>query len=324
MTDPAPSSDPLLRHVPLPHTADVPVLGVPVRFRSNSGAVLAAVHGSFGRWTRPERNAESREHPSLEVRIVLHPGTEPQTRRTPVAVRMPDADRLLWHTPGSVGMVDLGRGTAVAYVTQALVDDVEHFGYTVLEGMTLTLVATRDRLPVHASLIERNGRAVVLTGPSGRGKSTLAYAALRRGWRVLADDGVYVQTSPSLAVWGRPAPLLLPGDARDRYRELAGREPTRQAGGKLKIPVDTGLATQPEPLRQVAVCVLARGGAPSLAPLKADELLAALTRELEPGLELYGDAPLEVARRLSAGGGWRLTLSDDPNEAIDLLGRLAG
>jgi hypothetical protein len=304
--------------VPTPHTVDVPVLGVPVRFRSNDEAVLAAVHQSFGRWTDGEPGARPDE-PSLEIRIVLHPGTEPVAQRTPVTVRMPDADRLLWHTPGSVGAVDLERGRAIAYVTRALLDDVEHFRHTVLEGMTLTLVGTRDRLPVHASLIERGGRAVVLAGPTGRGKSTLAYAALRRGWRVLADDGVYVQTRPSLGVWGRPGPLLLPGDARDRYPELADREPTRQASGKLKIPVDTGLAKQPEPLTQVAICVLARGDAPSLESLGPDQLLEVLVRELEPILELYGDAPVRVARMLAATGGWRLTLSADPDQAVRLI-----
>jgi hypothetical protein len=142
---------------------------------------------------------------------------------------------------------------------------------------------------------------------------------LRRGWRVLADDGVYVQTRPSLGVWGRPGPLLLPGDARDRYPELADREPTRQASGKLKIPVDTGLAKQPEPLTQVAICVLARGDAPSLESLGPDQLLEVLVRELEPILELYGDAPVRVARMLAATGGWRLTLSADPDQAVRLI-----
>jgi hypothetical protein len=237
---------------------------------------------------------------------------------------MPDPDRLLWHTPGSVGAVDLGRGTAVAYVTAALVNDVEHFRYTVLEGMTLTLVATRDRLPVHASLIERQGRAVVLAGPTGRGKSTLAYAALRMGWRVLADDGVYVQMRPSLGIWGRPAPLLLPPDARDRFPELAGRAPSRQASGKLKIPVDTGVVSQPDPFPEASVCVLVRGPDPALEPLGADELTASLTGELEPGLELFGDGPARVARILSTRGGWRLTLSDDPDAALRLLDEIPG
>jgi hypothetical protein len=315
---PAPD-DPMLRHVPLAHEVTVPVLGVPVRFRSNSAAVLAAVHQSFGRWVTEPASGD----PQADYRIILHPGTEARLDRAPITPRMPDPDRVFLHTAGSMGVVDLRRGDAVAYVTGALLDDTEHFRYSMLEGLTLVLVATRDRLPVHGAMIARGGAAVILAGPSGRGKSTVAYQALRRGWRVLADDGVYVQTSPALRIWGRPAPLLLPGDARDRFPELAEREPTRQASGRLKIPVDSGLVRQPEPVAEAVMCVLDRGPVAAIEPLPPAELAAALTRDLEPGLELYGDAPARVAEMLAARGGWRLTLSADPAEAVDLLEQLS-
>jgi hypothetical protein len=318
MSETAPPDDPLLRHAPLAHAVTVPVLGVPVRFRSNSAAVLAAVHESFGRWVTESVAGD----PQVDYRIILHPGTEARAVRAPVTPRMPDPDRVFLHTAGSLGVVDLRRGDAVAYVTEGLLADTEHFRYTLLEGLTLVLVATHDRLPVHAAMIARRGVAVALAGPSGRGKSTVAYAAQRRGWRVLADDGVYVQTSPALRIWGRPAPLLLPGDARDRFPELAEREPTRQASGKLKIPVDSGLVSQPDPVPEAVVCVLDRGPVATIEPLPPAELVAALIRDLEPGLELYGDAPARVAGMLAARGGWRLTLSADPAEAVGLLEQL--
>jgi hypothetical protein len=320
MSPVAASDDPLWRHVALPHAVIVPVLGVPVRFRSNSDAAQAAVHQSFGRWA-PEPAAGD---PQVDVRIVVHPGTEARPVRTPVSVRMPDADRLIWHTAGSVGVVDLGRGDAVAYVSEELLADLEHFRYTLLEGMTLVLVGTRDRLPVHAAMIARDGVAVVLAGPTGRGKSTLAYAAGRRGWQVLADDGIYVQTSPALRLWGRPAPLLLPDDARGRFPELAHREPTRQASGKLKIPIDTGLDRQPEPVSRAVICVLERGPVAARDLLPPGEVYAALTRDFQQGLEPYGDAPARVSRLLARQGGWRLTLSNDPDEAVGLLEGMAG
>jgi hypothetical protein len=39
----------------------------------------------------------------------------------------------------------------------------------------------------------RAGQAALLLGPSGRGKSSLAYAASRHGWELLADDLVAVR-----------------------------------------------------------------------------------------------------------------------------------
>ncbi len=41
---------------------------------------------------------------------------------------------------------------------------------------------------IHASCVEVNGKGVVFTGKSGRGKSTAAYAMLRRGHPILTDD----------------------------------------------------------------------------------------------------------------------------------------
>ena len=313
--------DPLLRHVALPHDVIVPVLGIPVRFRSNSAAALAAVHESFGRWVAPAGPGDPPPAPVADVRIILHPGTEARPTGAPVAARMPDAERVLLQTAGSVALADLHRGDAVIYVTAALLADVEHFRYSMLEGPTLVLVAARDRLPVHAAMIARAGRAVVLVGPSGRGKSTLAYAAMQDGWRVLADDAVYVQTSPVLRVWGRPGHLCLPDDAGAWFAELAGRSPTLLANGKLKFVMDTSAAEPP--VSAATICVLERGPVAGLEPISPAALTAALLAELAPSHELYGDAPVRVTRLLARDGGWRLTLAADPAAAVRFLEQLS-
>jgi hypothetical protein len=185
--------------------------------------------------------------------------------------------------------------------------------------MVLVLAGTRDRIPLHGAMIARGSRAVILAGPTGRGKSTVAYQALRRGWQVLADDGVYIQSTPTLRVWARPSALLLPDDAPRRFPELQGQEPTRQASGKLKIPVSTGLTAPPEPVIHPLVCVLERGRTARLDRLSAEELVSALGSDREAGLAPYGTEPARVARMLADPGGWRLTLSDDPNDAVTLL-----
>ena len=43
-------------------------------------------------------------------------------------------------------------------------------------------------LLIHAAVVERGGRAVILPAPPGSGKSTLCAALVHRGWRLLSDE----------------------------------------------------------------------------------------------------------------------------------------
>lgn len=45
-----------------------------------------------------------------------------------------------------------------------------------------------DLLFLHAAALERDGRACLLAGASGDGKSTTAFGLLHRGWRYLSDE----------------------------------------------------------------------------------------------------------------------------------------
>jgi HprK-related kinase A len=45
-----------------------------------------------------------------------------------------------------------------------------------------------DRLVIHGAVLERNGRALLLPGSPGAGKSTLCAALAHSGWRLLSDE----------------------------------------------------------------------------------------------------------------------------------------
>jgi serine kinase of HPr protein (carbohydrate metabolism regulator) len=53
------------------------------------------------------------------------------------------------------------------------------------------MLASRALLPFHASTVTIDGRAVLIAGPAGAGKSTLAAALTALGARWLADDLVW-------------------------------------------------------------------------------------------------------------------------------------
>ncbi len=52
--------------------------------------------------------------------------------------------------------------------------------------------ADRDVDVVHAALVSRDGRGILIAGPNGAGKSTTALAAMLDGWKYLGDDCVAI------------------------------------------------------------------------------------------------------------------------------------
>jgi len=56
-------------------------------------------------------------------------------------------------------------------------------------GMNLQMaLGWRRHLLIHASSVEKDGRALVMAGESGSGKSTLAALLGQRGWRLMGDE----------------------------------------------------------------------------------------------------------------------------------------
>jgi hypothetical protein len=56
-------------------------------------------------------------------------------------------------------------------------------------GMNLQMaLGQKCHLLLHAASVEKDGRALILTGESGAGKSTLAALLGERGWRLMGDE----------------------------------------------------------------------------------------------------------------------------------------
>jgi HprK-related kinase A len=56
-------------------------------------------------------------------------------------------------------------------------------------GMNLQMaLGQKNYLLLHAATVEKDGRALIMTGESGAGKSTLAALLGERGWRLMGDE----------------------------------------------------------------------------------------------------------------------------------------
>ncbi len=70
----------------------------------------------------------------------------------------------------------------------------------------------RRYLLLHASAVERDGKALLMTGESGAGKSTLAALLMARGWRLLGDEFALLDPATGL-VHGFPRLISLKNEA---------------------------------------------------------------------------------------------------------------
>jgi hypothetical protein len=295
------------------------ILGIPVRFESNAEEVMSAVARAYADW--PATDAE----PRVWIRMLLAESAADETTRLPIEFTFPAPDRVTFRTGHTLVDVDAGRRIALGRVTGAVLNDVEHFRYGLLEAATLFVLTTLDRIPFHASALVQGNRAVLLAGPSGVGKSSLVWAALRSDptLQMLAEDCVFIQTQPESRIWGWPGFLHLSPDAAVFFEELRSREASLLANGKWKIALEARSRTAgPERswTSAASVCLLRRdGGPPRLERLEPDEAGRRLFAAFEPGFDRFADRLPAAVRPFLLPNAWQVDPGPDPRQAVQLL-----
>lgn len=111
-------------------------------------------------------------------------------------------------------------------------------------------ISLQEDLALHAASIDVGGEAVLLTGPSGAGKTTTAAALHAAGCRVLSDDLARCDPRGHPTVLPGPAVLRLRADTAKRFgpdsRPTPGGRKTR-----LIVPADRRGDGAPVPLRAI-------------------------------------------------------------------------
>jgi hypothetical protein len=208
-------------------------MGFPVDLATNSEDILAMADRIWGPFP-----ATSHENAAtLRIAVDDHDASIPPVPSMP---RGQNHLVSIIQGPDNFAIVDIARSFAFACLTQDVARDRAYVRYHFLEPAVYLMIDAAYLSPVHASCVALNGRAVVLCGDAGAGKTSLAYACARSGWTYLSDDATHiVRGRADRAVVGRPFRIRFRESARRLFPELNQFTPERRPNGKLDIEVDT-------------------------------------------------------------------------------------
>lgn len=243
-----------------------------------------------------------------------------------------DGNRLLHHNPDTTNwtVFDRERKLAVTWTASAdrLPDWEDSFPLrTILHWMSVG----QPCCLAHAAVVERSGRAVLLTGRGGSGKSTTTVAALFSGMRTCGDDFVMVDLTKSGAVaHSLYDTVKLDGASLRRFAELQPNvaNPKRAAEHKARVHLSDLMPDrllESTPLHAI------------VQPVISDDVLPSL-RKVDPGVVLRALAPTtlfllrgeetilagKLARLVRALPTWQLRLTRDPRASAAYLGDRMG
>jgi HprK-related kinase A len=97
-------------------------------------------------------------------------------------------------------------------------------------------------LLLHAAVLERHGRAVILPGDPGAGKSTLTAALMLAGWRLLSDEITMIDRDDGLVV-----PLARPVGLKNRSIEIIRAFDSKAVLGEVALDTHKGTVAHLRP-----------------------------------------------------------------------------
>jgi hypothetical protein len=227
--------DPLLYETALPYRRTLYPLGFAAVIATNDKSVVRAAESVWGRFEK------AYDAPAVELRIAV---SESSTAKRPSA-RMPRAQGHLIsyvHDADNFVHIDVRAGFAFGWLTNAVADDLYYLRYHFVEPCLSLMIESMHLATLHAACVALNGKAVLLSGDTQAGKSTMAYACARRGWDYLCDDGSHmIRRSDSRVILGNPYQIRFRPHSRSLFPELSGYVPFDRPNGKPSIELDTAL-----------------------------------------------------------------------------------
>jgi len=198
-------------------------------------------------------------------------------------------------------------------------------------GLNWCVVAhAHQYLILHAAVVERNGRALILPAPPGSGKSTLAAALTHRGWRLLSDELALCDLR-SGTVLGMARPVNLKNQSVEVIRRFApearfGRSIAGTAKGTLSLmrPPSDAVSRASEAARPgwIVLPRYSAGEATTLSPVARTECFMEVTEQAY-NYNVHGAAGFSGLARLVGEAECYRLVHGNLDAAVALLDALA-
>ncbi|MEO6062245.1 MAG: hypothetical protein ABIQ99_09925 [Thermoflexales bacterium] len=296
----------------LVHRASYPVLGRMLEVRTNDRRILALAESAFGHWRALAPGLiEERQAARIDIRVSGDDVRPDDASAFGVYRHSWTGDQFRTRAEDVEADSDLAVGIGAVRIGARAIQDGEGLIHHILDAHALQLLTRAGREPLHAAAVSRGGSAILIAGPSEEGKSTLCYALLRRGWRLIADDATFLDLGAG-RVWGHAAAVRLLPDSDQIFPELAGIPARRLPNGKVKREV----RVEAPALTGAPIGLVVLGGprdaVPRLEPIPAREAIAFMFANVSPGFDRYPGAKLAVEDMARAWATVRFTPSPDP------------
>lgn len=144
----------------------------------------------------------------------------------------------LWLRVPNIGRFHIREGKEILIDPESGCDE-DSLRVFLLGSAFGALLFQRGHLVLHGNAVQVEGRAMICVGPSGAGKSTLAAAFMRRGYPILADDVVPVD-SRGWALPGFPRIKLWRDVAEHLELDTNALKRIRPGLEKFNLPLEDG------------------------------------------------------------------------------------
>lgn len=201
-------------------------------------------------------------------------------------------------TPAEAADFEVRDGTTIS-VCPAAAPDPAALRAHLLGSVMGALLHQRALLPLHASVVAIDGRAVAFTGASGAGKSTLALALQQRGYATIGDDlcAIRIDAGKPVTSTGVTRLKLWAPSLHAAGQATEGLEPIAARLDKYHWPGSSIVDDVTLPLAAVVALDWSAGGI-AIASLKGAEAVGALVMNTFRGalVEPMGVGPAHLAR----------------------------